>query len=46
MDDFVCDGRKMLIVSMEGAARVIPEEDYNRIIVAERKYEQLRRKVA
>lgn len=30
----------MLVVRMGGAACVVPEEDYNRIIITERKYKQ------
>lgn len=31
---------KMLIVQMCGAACIMPEEEYNRIVIAERKYKQ------
>lgn len=37
---FECNGKKMLVVRMNGAACVMTEEDYNRIIITERKYEQ------
>lgn len=41
---FECNGMKMLVISMSGAACVMPENDYNRIIIAERKYRQWKRK--
>lgn len=37
---FECDGNKMLIVRMNETACVMAEEDYNRIIITERKYKQ------
>lgn len=40
---FECGGIKMLIVGMGGAACIMPERDYNRIIIAERKYNRQRR---
>lgn len=44
---FECNRRKMLVIRMSGAACVMSEEDYNRIIIAERKYKQWKnRKVA
>lgn len=43
---FDCDGRKMLVVRMSGATCIMPEADYNRIIIAERKYNQWKRYVA
>lgn len=44
---FECDGNKMLVVRMSGATCVMSEEDYNRIIITERKYKQWKnRKVA
>lgn len=43
---FECNG-KMLVVRMSGAACVMSEGDYNRIIIAEKKYKQRKnRKVA
>lgn len=41
---FECNGNKMLVVRMSEAACVMPEEDYNRIITAERKYRRWKRK--
>lgn len=38
---FECSGKKMLVTGMKGAACVMPEEEYNRIIIAERRYNQL-----
>lgn len=44
---FECNRNKMLVVRMSGAACVITEEDYNKIITTERKYRQWKnRKVA
>lgn len=44
---FECNGKKMLVIRMSGAACVMPEDDYNRIIITERKYKQWKnRKVA
>lgn len=44
---FKCNGKKMLIVRMSGAACIMSEEDYNRIITAERKYRRwINRRVA
>lgn len=44
---FKYNGKKMLVVRMSGAACVMSEEDYNRIVIAERKYKQWKnRKVA
>lgn len=44
---FECNGKKMLVIRMSGAACVMSEEDYNRIITAERKYKRWKnRKVA
>lgn len=44
---FECNGNKMLVVRTSGAACVMSEEDYNRIIITERKYKQWKnRKVA
>lgn len=43
IDVFECNGNKMLIVRMSGAACVMLEEDYNRIVIAERKYRQWKR---
>lgn len=41
------NGKKMLVIRMSGAACVMSEEAYNRIITAERKYKQWKnRKVA
>lgn len=37
---FECNGMKMLVVRMSGAACVMPEEDFNRIIITERKYKK------
>lgn len=37
-DAFVYNGKRMLIVRMSGAAYIMPEADYNRIINTERKY--------
>lgn len=34
---FECYDKKMLVISMSGATCVMPEEDYNRIIISERK---------
>lgn len=39
---FECDEKKMLVVGMSGAACVMSEEDYNRIITEERKYRQMK----
>lgn len=41
---FECNGRKMLVVRVSGAACVMTEEDYNRIIITERKYKQWKQK--
>lgn len=41
---FECNGVKMLVIRMSGAACVMSEEDYNRIIIEERKYRQCKRK--
>lgn len=41
---FECNGRKMLVVRMSGAACVMTEEDYNKIIITERKYKQWKQK--
>lgn len=46
IDDFICGGQEMIIVGMNGAACVMSKEDYNRIIIAEHKYRQKKRKVA
>lgn len=47
IDVFECNGNKMLIVRMSGAACVMLEEGYNRIVTTERKYKQWKnRKVA
>lgn len=35
---FESNGRKMLIIRMSGATCIMPEEEYNRIIITERKY--------
>lgn len=35
---FECNGKTMLIVKMSGATCVMPIEDYNRIIITERKH--------
>lgn len=44
---FEYNGKKMLVVRMSGAACVMSEEDYNKIITAERKYRRwINRKVA
>lgn len=44
---FEHNGKKMLVVRMSGAACVMPEDDYNRIIITERKYKRWKnRKVA
>lgn len=43
-DSFECDGKNMLIVRMNGAACVMPEIEYNRIIEAERKYLRLKQR--
>lgn len=44
---FEYDGNKMLVLRMNGAACVMSEEEYNRIVIAERKYKQQKnRKVA
>lgn len=44
---FECNGKKMLVIRMTAAACIMSEEDYNRIIIAERKYKQWKnRKVA
>ena len=44
---FDCNGSKMLIVQMNRATCIMLEAEYNRIIIAERKYKQwLRRNVA
>lgn len=46
-DTFVYNGKKMLVVRMSGAACIMSEAEYNRIIIAERKYKQWKnRKVA
>lgn len=37
---FECNGKKMLVVRTSGAACVMSEEDYNKIIITERKYKQ------
>lgn len=37
---FECNGKKMLVIRMNGTACVMLEEDYNRIIITERKYKQ------
>lgn len=37
---FVCNKKKMLVIRMNGTACVMSEEEYNRIIIAERKYRQ------
>lgn len=36
--EFICNEKKMLVIRMDGATCVMPEEDYNRIITAEIKY--------
>ena len=38
MSKFECNGNTMLVVRMNGAACVIPEIEYNKMIEAERKY--------
>lgn len=43
---FECNGKKMLVVRTSGAACVMSEEDYNRIIIEERKYRQWKRNKA
>lgn len=35
---FECNGNTMLVIRMKGAACVMPEIEYNRMIEAERKY--------
>ena len=35
---FECNGNTMLVIRMYGAACVMPEIEYNRMIEAERKY--------
>lgn len=37
---FECNGKKMLVIRMSGAACVLPEDDFNRIITDERRYKQ------
>lgn len=37
---FECYGKKMLVVRMSGAACVLPEDDFNRIITDKRRYKQ------
>lgn len=37
---FECCGKTMLVVRMSGAACVLPQDDFNRIIIDERKYKQ------
>lgn len=37
---FECCGKKMLVVRMSGAACVLPQDDFNKIITNERKYKQ------
>lgn len=41
---FECYGNKMLVVRMDGAACVMSESEYNRIIVNERKHEQRKKR--
>lgn len=43
---FECNEKKMLVVRMSGAACVMLEEDYNRIVTTERKYRQWKRNKA
>lgn len=44
---FECNGKKMLVIRTSEAACVMSEEDYNKIITAERKYRRwINRKVA
>ncbi|ENZ28696.1 hypothetical protein [Enterocloster clostridioformis] len=40
IDDFLCGGQKMVIIGMSGDTCIMPKEDYNRIIIAERKYKK------
>lgn len=41
---FRYNGKKMLVVRMNGAACVMTEDEYIKIIIAERKYKQWKRK--
>jgi len=44
IDKFECCGKRMVTVIMKGrAACAMPELEYNKIIAAERKYEQMDR---
>lgn len=43
---FECNGKKMFVVRTSGAACVMSEEDYNRIITDERKHKQNRSNAA
>lgn len=43
---FKCNGKKMLIVRMSGAACIMQEDDFNRIITDERKHKQNRSNAA
>ena len=40
VNKFECSGNTMLVVRMNGAACVMPEIEYNRMIETERKYYQ------
>ena len=37
---FKCNGDKMVVVKMNGAACTMNEEDYNEIVIAEQQYDQ------
>lgn len=37
---FICNGIKMLVIRTNGSACTMPEKEYNRIIITERKYNQ------
>lgn len=41
---FRYNGKKMLVIRTDGAACVMSEDEYNRIIIVEKKYKQLKRK--
>lgn len=41
---FRYNGKQMLVLRTDGAACVMSEDEYNRVIIAERKYKQWKRK--
>lgn len=43
---FFCNNKKMLVIRMSGAACVMPEEDYHRLITEGRRYRRWKRRNA